>query len=386
MPQFPFGRRVFLFLTTLLLFIFSSVLDAQNPPAPAAPAPPPASAPASPDLEEPSKQDAAKSTNPQQPSEKDNSELVTQDSPATFKVRVNLVLVRVVVRDAHGQVVPNLRREDFQLFDNRKPQAITYFSAETPESQAVKPTTSVPTNDEAGATPQELDAAAKKLPQRFVAVMFDDVHMSIQDTGVVRQAAAKLFGSLAPSDRVGMYSTSGQFQVRFTADHELLAKSLLSIMPHPTTGGAGLHDCPDISYYQADLIQNKGDSQALAVAAEDTVQCAFGGDESKISQAQSQAQSAAIRALAFGDQASEYAYRHIEDAVRQLSNMPGQRVMAFVSPGFIPSTLWSEISDLLDRANRSGIVINTIDARGLYTPDLLGDIADPSHDSARTAS
>jgi VWFA-related protein len=385
MPQFPLARRVFLFLTTSLLLIFCSVLDAQNPPAPdAAPAPPPTATPAPDAQEETVKADPAKSTNLHQPS--DNSELVTQDSPATFKVRVNLVLVRVVVRDAHGQVVPNLRREDFQLFDNRKPQAITYFSAETPESQAVKPTTSVSTTDEAGATPQELDAAAKKLPQRFVAVMFDDVHMSIQDTGVVRQAATKLFGSLAPSDRVGMYSTSGQFQVRFTADHELLAKSLLSIMPHPTTGGAGLHDCPDISYYQADLIQNKGDSQALAVAAEDTVQCAFGGDESKIPQAQLQAQSAAIRALAFGDQASEYAYRHIEDAVRQLSNMPGQRIMAFVSPGFIPSTLWSEISDLLDRANRSGIVINTIDARGLYTPDLLGDIADPSHDSARTAS
>src|SRR6202795_3191160 len=101
---------------------------------------------------------------PQQPPE--NSELVSQDTPATFKMRVNLVLVRVVVRDDKGKVVPNLRREDFQLFDNRKPQAITYFSTETPESQALKPTTSVPSNDDAGATPQELESAAKKLPQR----------------------------------------------------------------------------------------------------------------------------------------------------------------------------------------------------------------------------
>ena len=70
--------------------------------------------------------------------------------------------------------------------------------------------------------------------------------------------------------------------------------------------------------------------------------------------------------------------------MRQLSAMPGQRVMVFVSPGFIPSTLWSETSDLIDRASHAGIVINTIDARGLYTPDLMGDIADPPHDSART--
>jgi VWFA-related protein len=378
MPQFPFAPRVVRFLTIPFLFA-SAALNAQNPPAPA-PAPTSAS-PAPPAQDESSKQNATKSPNAQQPS--DNSELVTQDTPTTFKVRVNLALVRVVVRDSKGQVVPNLRKEDFQLFDNRKPQAITYFSVETPESQTLKPATSVPSNDEAGATPEELQAAAKKLPQRFVAVLFDDVHMSMQDTSVVRDAATRLFGSLAPSDRVGMFSASGQFQLRFTADHELLAKSLYSIVPHPSTGGAGFHDCPDVSYYQADLIQNKSDQQALNLAGEDAVQCAFNGDESKIAQAMLMARTAASRAVSLGDQDTEYAYRHIEDAVRQLSSMPGQRIMVFVSPGFIPSTLWSETSELIDRATRAGIVINTIDARGLYTPDL-GDIADPSRDSQLT--
>lgn len=36
-----------------------------------------------------------------------------------------------------------------------------------------------------------------------------------------------------------------------------------------------------------------------------------------------------------------------------------------MAPGFV------------DRANRSNVVMNTIDARGLYTPDLFGDIAEP---------
>jgi len=385
MPQFPFAPRVLSFLVFPLLCGVCALRNAQDPasPVPAPPAPS-ANGAAPPAQDNSPKQDAAKSPNAQQPSE--NSELVTQDSAATFKVRVNLVLVRVVVRDNQGKVVTNLRKEDFQLFDNRKPQAITYFSIETPESQALRPATTVTANDESAVTPEEAQAAAKKLPQRFVSVMFDDVHMSIQDTGVVRQAATELFGALAPSDRVGIFSASGQFQVRFTADHELLSKSLLSIVPHPTTGGPGFHDCPDISYYQADLIQNKNDTLALNVAAEDAVRCAFNGDESKLPMATIMAQTASARALNLGDQESEYTYRHIEDTIRQLSAMPGQRVMVFVSPGFIPSTLWSEISSLLDRANRSGIVINTIDARGLYTPDLLGDIADPSHDSARTAS
>src|SRR5258707_7707433 len=65
--------------------------------------------------------------------------------------------------------------------------------------------------------------------------------------------------------------------------------------------------------------------------------------------------------------------------------MPGQRVLALVSPGFIPSTLQSEASEMVDRATRANIVINTIDARGLYAPDVMGDIADPSIDTFRTA-
>src|ERR1700731_5496152 len=118
MPQFPFTRRVLSFLAFPLLFGVCAVLNAQDPPAP----PPPTSPPPRPAQQEGAKQDATKSPNAQQPS--DNSEMVTQDSAATFKVHVNLVLVRVVVRDNQGKIVTSLRKEDFQLFDNRKPQVI----------------------------------------------------------------------------------------------------------------------------------------------------------------------------------------------------------------------------------------------------------------------
>jgi len=65
--------------------------------------------------------------------------------------------------------------------------------------------------------------------------------------------------------------------------------------------------------------------------------------------------------------------------------LPGQRVIVLVSPGFIMSTLQNDASDLVDRATRSNVVINTIDARGLYVPDVMGDIANPPRDSLRTA-
>ncbi len=332
------------------------------------------------------KKEAPVTPSSQESQSQPSTELASQDHPATFKVRVNLVLVRVVVRDNKGQIVTNLRREDFQVFDGRKPQTIASFNVETPASQAVK-LTSASNATEAG-TAEASSATVEpvgdpKLPQRFVALVFDDIHMAQEDAVFVRQAASKVFEALAPSDRVGFFSTSGQLKQPFTSDHESLRKSLGMIIPRPTSHAVGLHDCPEVTYYQADQIENRRDSTALAVAGEDAVQCAFNGDETKLPDAQILAEAAAQRSLTQGDDESEYAYRHIEEAMRQLEKMPGQRVMVFVSPGFIMSTLYADESGLIDRATKAGVVINTIDVRGLFTPDVMGDIADPPVDSLR---
>src|SRR5207249_6075556 len=166
--------------------------------------------------------------------------------------------------------------------------------------------------------------------------------------------------------------------------HNTLAVALFGILPRSLTSHSS-HECADVGYFQADLIVNKSDQQALGVATEEALQCAFNADPRMRAAAQNLAQVAADRAVAQGDDETEYAYRHLEDVVRRLANMPGQRVLVLVSPGFIPSTLQSEVSEMVDRATRANIVINTIDARGLYTPDVGGDIADPPRDSFRTA-
>jgi len=308
-----------------------------------------------------------------------SAEVVTRDSATTFKVRVNLVQVRVVVRDENGKVVENLKKEDFQLFDNRKPQTISTFSMETPASRAV----SVVAVSTPEADVEKAPGAVAGLPQRFVSLLFDDIHLTMQDSLTVRTAATKMFDALAPSDRVGIYTTSGQVTQEFTSDQEILKDALSRIIARPV-GNAEFHSCPDISYYQANLIVNGNDSQALAIAAEETVQCAFGGDESKGAAALSMARSEADRSLNAGDNSTGYAYRHMEDAMRRLSGMPGQRKLVFISPGFLLTTLFAERSDMIDRANRAGIVIDSLDARGLYTPDLAGDISSPTGDSYKT--
>jgi VWFA-related protein len=363
-------RRIVLVVFVCCLLISGSRLSAQTPPPPS---PAPQDAPAKTD---------STATPASAPASAQNEEVSSHDSPATFKVRVNLVLVRVVVRDSKGKVVSNLKKEDFQLYDNRKVQTISSFSVETPDRRTASAVAST-----AGAgSSSSADAAGGKavvLPQRFVSMVFDDVHLSIEDATFVRDSATRFFSALAASDRVSLNTTSGQLTQEFTDDHDKLGKALLGIVPRSLTGQS-FHDCPDVSYYQADLIVNKSDTQALAVATEDAIQCAFSGDTRMTAVAQSLAQAAANRAVVQGDTDTEYAYRHLEEVVRRLANMPGQRVLVLVSPGFLSTTLQTEASQIVDRATRANVVINTIDARGLYVPDVLGDIADPPHDTIRT--
>jgi VWFA-related protein len=168
---------------------------------------------------------------------------------------------------------------------------------------------------------------------------------------------------------VAIYTTSGQVTQDFTDDRSVVEKTLRGIVPRPGRG-EGVHECPDLNYYEADLIENKRDPQALAAAADEAkTNCGLGSADVQV---------AARRVLSIADADTLDVYRGLESVVRHLANMPGQRVMAFVSSGFIlGEQVQSGIWDVIDRATRSGIVINTIDARGLYTADPLGDISAP---------
>jgi VWFA-related protein len=168
-------------------------------------------------------------------------------------------VVRVVVRDEHGKIIDNLKKEDFQLFDNRKAQTISTFNIETPLSHAI-PVVSVSDRDP---EPGEKEPPAPDLPQRFVSLFFDDMHLAMEDAVNVRSAGARILDAMTATDRVGIYSSSGQVKQEFTGDRERLKQTLNQITPRPLNA-TGFHDCPEITYYQADLIESRSDPQALA--------------------------------------------------------------------------------------------------------------------------
>ncbi|MGO9519645.1 MAG: VWA domain-containing protein [Candidatus Korobacteraceae bacterium] len=305
-----------------------------------------------------------------QHSDENAPELSTQESSTTFKVRVNLVEVRVVVRDAQGHAVGNLKQEDFQLLDNGKPQVISRFSVETAESKppVVKQE-----------TPPETPGATLTLPKRYVAYLFDDIHLQFGDLAQVVAAAKRHLQTLRTTDRAAVFTTSGQNQVEFTDDRARLQTALGQLHSRSVTA-SGTTECPNVSYYMADQIINKHDEQALRVAAQDALDC---GNLPDARSAMTEAQSAARRALDLGNHETQLSLGAVKDVVRRIAVMPGQRSILIVSPGFYNSEQLQEQTELEERALHSYVIISALDARGLYTetPDASNSRM-PNHEIA----
>lgn len=291
------------------------------------------------------------------------------DSPVPgipqITVKVNEVIVPVVVRNAEGESVGTLTKEDFQVFDDGKLQTLTGFSVVDRAGQSNSAVSPAPAKDSSPGAPQPSSQV-----QRYVVFVFDDLNLSSSELTRAKQAASRLFEtSLPSSDTAAVVASSGS-NSGLTSDHVKLQQAIRNLKAQTTYHGNAL-DCPNIDYYQADLIVNKGDSDALAAAISDAMICAALPDGHEAAAAQL-AQQSAHRAIDM----SERDFRSNLDFLRLLINgmgkLPGQRILIFISPGFL--TFSEEAmklkAQLLEIASKANVTINAIDVRGVYSADL----------------
>jgi VWFA-related protein len=300
------------------------------------------------------------------------AEMLQKDEPAIFRARVNLVAVPVVVRDKQGKAIGTLKQEDFQLYDRGKPQYIARFSVEKAGARVIKPIEI----EAADPTVKGIQGKPVEVADGFTALLFDDVHIAFTDLVRSRDAAgAHIDKSLNPSERFAIFTTSGQTQLDFTGDRDQLHETLLQLRPRPYSG-QGQNRCPNMTYYMADQIFNKHDPTALEAAIQDVLSCAHMTPDQR-QQAQQMAESAASTEIHQGDAETRLALGVIKQTIRRMAAMPGRRSIILVSPGFLTLGEHSfDKTEIMDRAIRASVLINSLDARGLYTVNT--DVSKPS--------
>jgi len=230
--------------------------------------------------------------------------LPAQQTVPSFKAETNLVLVPVVVRDANGDAVANLSKDDFRLFDNGHQRPITTFAMEETSGRAAQ-------DRNIGDGPK---SAAVVIPERFTALMFDDAHVG---SVYSRNAALKYLEALQPADRVALFTSSGRFEVDFTADRSKIAATLMK----------------------------------MSAASGPTI---FSGMQP--------------------ERVAGFIVKQCDKIVYRMSLLPGQRTLVFISSGLpvhgrgSTGAGWNVLDDvkqLIDHAIRSRVEISALDAQGL---------------------
>jgi VWFA-related protein len=297
------------------------------------------------------------------------SEAKPQYSAPPIAVHVNRVLVPVVVRDKQGRMVADLKKEDFQVLDDGKLRSISAFNLEKRGSIGSHSATVAESDGQPQLTVNPATQSSI-LPERVTVLLFDDLHLTYEDTTYVQKAASKaLDGILSGSDVAAVVSVSGKINSGLTRDRAKLLDAIVSVRPqsvYRTDKG----DCPKIDYYQADLIENKHDNEALGDVVSQIMNVC--DPQTPRNVAERLADSAARYALALGKQDILVTYANLREIVRRMATLPGQRSLLLVSDGFLPieeEARYAE-SQLLDLAVQSNVTINAIDARGLYATSM----------------
>ena len=147
-----------------------------------------------------------------------------QPQQPTFRVQVDYVEVDVVVTDRQGNLVRDLKKEDFQVFEDGKPQSINTFTfVDIPIERADRPLFA--------ASPLEPDVKTNERPfdGRVYVMVVDDLHTRFGRTQRVK-AAGKQFieRRLGANDLMAIVHTAGPTDANqeFTSNKRLLLASL----------------------------------------------------------------------------------------------------------------------------------------------------------------
>lgn len=290
---------------------------------------------------------------------------------SALHVKSNLVEVPVIVHDDQWKPIGGLQKSDFEVYDNGKKQGISLFTVETAPRKAAAQPPQPPTvsGESVAATPPSSPPAKP----RYIAFYFDDFSMPEGDLAFARRAAEQFVReSVQPGDHVGIFTSSTTESVTFTDDKDKLLKTLSQLRTHQRRADL-TSACPGLLPYQAYLVlQFSGEhSDALDLGLGMCGACASAPPPKYTC-----VQAAAREQLALTERFSLDTLGIISDVIEFLGKMPGRRMLILTSSGFLTQTLREQQEKVIRAALRADVVINSLDAKGLYAEWIGGNPAD----------
>ena len=301
----------------------------------------------------------------------------SQDQGEVIRVNTELVQTDVMVFDKQGRFVDNLRRESFELKIDGKARPIQFFERVTAgkdeESQiAAARGSSATANSETRKGPVPLDRG------RTIFFYIDDLHLSLSSVVATRKLITKfLADEMGQNDEAAIFSASGQigFLQQLTDNKVVLRAALGRLTSRPYS----VRDMerPPMTEYQALLIDGF-DRDVTDYCVDEMLRQNPGfSRDSALEAVRGRAQ----LILQQANVVTRNTLIGLEGLVRASNKLLGRKLIFFISDGFFLDNRNSDSSQQLQQitsaAARSGVVIYSMDARG-----LVASLADASMEVA----
>jgi VWFA-related protein len=151
----------------------------------------------------------------------------TDQPEVTFRADANFVEVHAVVTDPRGELVTDLRRDEFEILEDGKPQEVSVFSfVDLPLPAAVASQASAPVESDVRATSRSFDG-------RLYVLVLDDLHTSALRSQLVRNAARQFVERyIGAGDLAAVVHTSGRQEAaqELTGSRRLLLAAIDKFM------------------------------------------------------------------------------------------------------------------------------------------------------------
>ena len=294
-----------------------------------------------------------------------------QQTPADFRLAVDLVTTDVIARDARDQFVADLTKDEIEIFEDGVKQELASMTLvhggrvlnlqappPPPAQEGIILPTARPRNDAAG---------------RIFLLIVDDLHLDFRNTGRIRDLFKRISNTLVhEGDMFGIVSTGpSSLAIDLTYDRKILTESIKKIT------GNGLKP--------SDIIQGQDGPQG-PTEVRYRAHVAFSTARDIVTQLEKVTnRRKAVVWVSNGFDFNPFEkQRSGEDPIYGgrygQTQEEGQEINRTFNQGtqFADADLARELADLTRAANRANATFYTIDPRGLVAGQDLDETVDPS--------